>query len=392
MVFGSILVVGASIAGFRAAEALRRLGYQGRLTILGEEPGLPYQRPALSKQYLASKWSDELVGLRTANGLNAELRLGERAVSLDMRNRQVRTSHGAAVDFDGLVIATGSQPRQLPWMDGIQGAHSLRTMDDCLAIRKSLGADRDPVAVVGAGFIGLEAAATCRLLGHPVTLLDALARPMCRVVGDVLAEYLLELHRRNGVDVRTGVRVASVEGGDPLHGIVLEDGERVPATVAIVGVGVEPCVDWLADSGLPLADGVVCDSTCAVVGVDGVVAAGDVARWYHPMYGRDIRVEHWDNAIRQAQAAASSLLNGPGGPPYQPLPFFWSDQYATRLQVVGLPDRADDFRIIEGSLAEDRFVGHFIRNGRVTAAALLNSAAHLGEARKLVERELMTGV
>ena len=381
-----MVVVGASLAGLRAVEALRERGYDGRLCLVGAEPHLPYDRPPLSKQLLAGTWGTERVGLRDGGSydeLDLDLRLGRRATGLDLVAGEVALDGGERLGFDGLVIATGARPRTLRGTPALAGIHTLRTLDDCLAIRAELEAGAR-LCVVGAGFIGAEVAATARRRGLEVTLLEALPVPLVRGLGEEMGAACSALHLDEGVDLRCGVTVIAFEGRGRVERVRLSDGSAVAADVVVVGVGVAPVTDWLEWSGLTLDDGVVCDATCAVLGASRVYAAGDVARWHNPRYGERMRVEHWTNAAEQGVAAAANLLAGPGAAePFAPVPFFWSDQYDTKIQLVGHTRPGDEVRLAHGSVEERRFVALYGRAGRLVAALafswprLLMSYRHL---------------
>jgi NADPH-dependent 2,4-dienoyl-CoA reductase/sulfur reductase-like enzyme len=346
---------------------------------------LPYDRPPLSKQVLAGEWDVDRTVLRDEAeyaSLALDLRLGARAVSLDLGARRVVLDDGHAVDFDGLVLATGASPRRLPDMPGLPGLHLLRTLDDCLAIRAELAA-RPRVVVVGAGFIGSEVAATCRVRGLDVTLLEALPVPLERALGPEMGAACAELHHDHGVDLRTGVAVAGFDGHDRVERVRLTDGSAVDADVVVVGVGVAPNVDWLTGSGLELADGVVCDARCRT-SAPGVVAAGDVARWHNQLFEVDMRVEHWTNATEQGTAAARALLAGEGAEAFAPVPYFWSDQYDAKIQFVGIAGPDDEVRVVDGSVAERRFVALYGRAGRLVGALALGRPRLLMLYRRLI--------
>ncbi len=373
----TVVVVGASLAGLRAAEALRRRGYDGRLVLVGEEPHLPYDRPPLSKEILRGEWEVDRLALRRQglDDLALDLRLGRRAERLDLDARAVVLDGGDLLPFDGLVIATGARPRPLPAAPPQDGIHLLRTLDDALAIRSAL--DESPrVAVVGAGFIGAEVAASCRRRGLAVAMIEALPVPFEPAVGKEMGELCAALHRDQGVDLRCGVPVAALEGEGRVEGVVLADGSRVAADLVVVGIGVTPATQWLASSGLELDDGVVCDATCATR-APHVVAAGDVARWYNPLYQEPMRVEHWTHAVEQAAAAAQRLLDGPGAPGFAPAPLFWSDQYDVKLQFAGRYRPGDEVRIVEGSPTERRFVALYGRQGHLVGAFAMNRPRQL---------------
>jgi NADPH-dependent 2,4-dienoyl-CoA reductase/sulfur reductase-like enzyme len=383
---GTVAVVGASLAGLRAVETLRRDGFDGRLVVVGAEPHLPYDRPPLSKQLLAGEVGPDEVVLRRApyDDLAVELRLGTRAVGLDLRDRAVELDDGDRVAFDGVVLATGSVPRVLPGTPDLDGIHVLRTLDDALAIRAQL--DAGPrVVVVGAGFIGSEVAATCRLRGLDVTVLEALEAPLVRGLGPVLGAVCGELHRDHGVDLRLGVGVAGFEGRDRVERVLLDDGRAVDADLVVVGVGVAPATDWLEGSGLTLDNGVVCDAT--LLAAPGVVAAGDITRWPNPLFGGDLmRLEHWTNASEQGVAAARRLFDGDRVVPeaFAPVPFVWSDQYDRKIQTAGHFRGDDEMAVVHGTLEERRFVAIFGRAGRLVGVLGFSMPAKVMQYRKLI--------
>ncbi|MEZ4215213.1 MAG: FAD-dependent oxidoreductase [Myxococcota bacterium] len=376
-----VAVIGASLAGLRAAEALRQLGYDGALALVGDESAMPYDRPPLSKEVLKGDWEPEKTALvRDADrfaALGLDLRLGRRAVALDASARRVELDGGESLAFDGLVIATGAAPRRLPNQDAVPGVYTLRTLEDAVALRREL--ERGPrVAVVGAGFIGAEVAASCRARGLDVAMIEALPVPIERAVGRDVGETVAALHRDHGVDVRLGVGVDALEGGARVERVRLGDGSAVDADVVVVGIGVAPCTQWLDGSGLALGNGVVCDSRCAT-NVPGIVAAGDVAQWHNPLFGEDMRIEHWSNATEMARAAVETLLAGGGdAPEFASVPFFWSDQYDVKIQSAGRLGGADESAIVSGSLAERKFLKLYGRKGRLVGALSFN------EPRKLI--------
>ena len=381
---GRIVVVGASLAGLRAAEELRRLGFAGTLSLVGAEPHLPYDRPPLSKEFLAGTTDADGIALRRRpyDDLDLDLRLGVRATGLDVAGRVVTTDAGE-IPYDGAVIATGAVPRRLPNQPALSGIHVLRTLDDATALRADLdGASR--VLVVGAGFIGAEVAATCRARGIDVTVLEALPSPMVRGLGPVLGDTLAGLHRAHGVDLRLSVGVAGFEGTARVERVLLDDGSAVDADVVLVGVGAVPATDWLLGSGLTIDNGVVCDAT--LLAAPGVVAAGDLARWPNPAFGGEVmRLEHWTNATEQGVAAAARLLAADGeAQPFSSVPFVWSDQYDVKIQVVGHVRGDDDLEIVDGTLDERRFVAIFGRDGRLSGAVAFNRPRLLMQYRRLL--------
>jgi 3-phenylpropionate/trans-cinnamate dioxygenase ferredoxin reductase component len=381
---GHVVVVGASLAGVRAAEALRREGFTGRLTLIGAERHFPpYDRPPLSKELLLGAWQPERARLRVSADLDAELALGQRATGLDLDRRQVTTSGGGAVGFDGLVIATGAAPRwpSLPGTD-LAGVLALRTVEDSLVLQRELAAG-PRVVVVGAGFIGCEVASACRQQGLDVTVVEVLPLPLIRVLGPDMGEIVRAYHDKRGVLFRLGAKVAGLRGSGRVRQVDLTDGTSLQADLVVLAIGAVPETRWLDGCGLVLDDGVVCDQTCAAVGAYDVVAAGDVARWFNPLFGETMRVEHWSNAAEQAEAAAATLLAGRhAAEPYQAVPYFWSDQHGKKLQFVGIP--AGSAHVVEGSVADERFVAAYERSGRVVGALVFSWPARMARYRRLI--------
>ncbi|SPM29724.1 NAD(P)/FAD-dependent oxidoreductase [Mycobacterium terramassiliense] len=368
-----VVVVGAGVAGTRAAEALRQDGYDGALTIVGAERHAPYHRPPLSKKLLTGQVHRAGVDLAPQFELEARVLRGASAIKLDLSSRTVHLrdeNQDLSLQFDGLVIASGATPRRWPGAPVPDGVLTLRTVDDCLAIRERLGS-RPRVVVVGGGFIGAEVAASCRSIGLEVVLVEKATSPLLAALGKELSPRWAELHRQHGVDVRVGVGVDSFLGDGRVEAVRLTDGSRVPADVVIVGLGVTPVTDWLDGSGLRVDDGVVCDGTGAAEGDTGgaaVVAAGDVARWWHPLYERHLRTEHWEDAGRQGEAAARTLLAGPDrADTFDELPYFWSDQYDVKVQMLGVPTDYDAVDIVEGDPDAWEFLAAYGRGGRTIA-------------------------
>ncbi|MDQ3470280.1 MAG: FAD-dependent oxidoreductase [Actinomycetota bacterium] len=382
-----VVVVGASLAGLRTCETLRTRGFSGAVTLIGAERHLPYDRPPLSKKLLAGEWEPERIALRKPEDLAAlrlDMRLGTRAVGLDLATRAVALADGSDVPFDGLVIATGSRPRRLPGQGA--GVYELRTLDDALALRSAFAGGSARVVVIGAGFIGLEVAATARGHGCRVTVLEGAPAPLIRGLGAQMGTAAAAHHGDDGTIVRCSVTVTAVHP----DGVELAGGEVVPAEVVVVGVGVAPNTAWLEGSGLELRDGVVCDETlCA--GVAGVYAAGDVARWPNPLFTEEMRVEHWTNAAEQGAIAADNLLSvAAGGTPsaYAPVPFVWSDQGRHRLQFLGRAGPADDVRVVVGAPAERAFLALYGRAGRLRGALGVNLPRLVMPYRRLLVDEV----
>jgi len=373
----------------RAAEALRRGGFEGRLTVVGEEDLAPYDRPPLSKQVLMGTWAPEQARLKVDPLVEADLRLATRAIGLDLESRAVVVHTGERLAFDGCVIATGATPRQLPGTRWMPGLFMLRTFEDCLAIRAAAEA-ATRVVVVGAGFIGSEVASACRSLGREVTVIEAMPVPLERAVGTEMGAVLGGLHASHGTDLRLGAGVAGIEGEEHVEGVRLTDGTTIEAEVAVVGIGVRPATDWLEGSGVVLDNGVVCDEFCRVLTPhgpdDGIVAAGDVARWFNPFYGESMRVEHWTNAVEQSDAAARTLLVGPTEA-YAPVPYFWSDQYGQRIRFVGHASGGEVVEVVEGSTEAMKFVATYRREGRLVAALTVNLPSRVVPYRNLILEE-----
>ena len=380
-----VVVVGASLAGLRAVEALRRRGHEGSITLIGDEAHPPYDRPPLSKQVLCGAWAPERVPFRQKEGydpLNVDVRTGVRATSLERFDNRVALSEGGPISFDGLVIATGAGPRTLPGASDLSGVFVLRTLDDALALKGALvpGAR---VVVVGAGFIGLEVASACRSLGLPVTAVELAEVPLSSTLGEPMGRAIMSLHADHGVEFCTGVGVQELQGEGCVEAVLLSDGRTLAADVVVLGIGVRPNVGWLEGSGVEVEDGVVCDETCAT-SRPNVVAAGDVASFYNPRFGIRQRVEHWTNAGEMADAAVRRLLEGPEVEPYAPVPYFWSDQYDVKIQFAGHVQPGDDFLMLDGAPGERKLVAVYGREGRLTGAVTWNRPPKLIALRRAI--------
>jgi NADPH-dependent 2,4-dienoyl-CoA reductase/sulfur reductase-like enzyme len=383
-----IVIVGGSLAGLRAAEALRARGHNGLITVIGEENELPYDRPPLSKQVLTGKAGPEDTRLDMPASLEAEWLLGSRAAGLDLIGRRVLLESGNEVPYDGLIIATGARPRILRGAHPGPGVHYLRTLHDSVALAQDLSKSQGLV-VIGAGFIGLEVASSAAALGVPVTVLEALPVPLERALGAAMGQAVMDWHLRRGVDIRAGVGVNElVIGAERPEAVRLHDGSAVPADTVVVGVGVAPCTDWLEGTGVDLLDGVVCDERLRVLSegrpVPGVVAAGDVARWAHPAYRERVRVEHWTNAAEAGEAAANTLLWGEDAQTYAPVPYFWSDQHGVKIQFVGQAEAGDEIRVLEGSFDLDRVVVAYGREDRLVAGLGMRRPARVMTLQKMI--------
>ena len=509
----TVVVVGSGLAGLRAAETLRTEGFRGRLVLVGAERHRPYDRPPLSKQYLAGAWGLDRLQLRSGEAFGAlglDLRLGIPAVACDPKLRTVDLADGETVGWDGLVVATGATPRTFVGIEGVPGVHVMRTVEDADRLAASLGrvvpgtgqagggnsgggvassdsrdggsrrmaggggggtgsgtapgeggerstggggphAGGEPgatgerrggagsgtgtaagaanverlaseagspatghrVVVIGAGFIGSEVAATARGLGASVIVVEPLAAPLARALGEQVGAVCGALHQEHGVDIRTGTGARALVLADgtrlPLDAMTpvaptagtattatalqraavvaveLSEGTQVPADTVVVGVGVVPATGWLSGSGLELRDGVVTDGTLHAA--DRIVVAGDIARWPARDRGATVRLEHWTNASEQGVAAARSLLAGRGeAPAFDPVPYVWSDQYDLKIQVIGVPSADDDLVVVDGDLASRRFVAVYGRHGAITGAVGFGRPRQLMTLRPLVER------
>ncbi|WP_411134701.1 NAD(P)/FAD-dependent oxidoreductase [Streptomyces sp. C10] len=374
-----IVLVGASAAGLTAADALRREGFTGTLSLVGDELRLPYDRPPLSKQVLAGDWEPHRSALRQEadlQQLRMDLRLGCRATGLDTAERVVTLADGDRLGYDGLIIATGLRPRRLPFGHDLAGVHVLRTLDETLTLRAQLQAG-PRVVVIGAGFLGSEIAATTRGLGLDVTLVDVETTPLARQVGTFVGGLVGDMHRDHGVRLCMGRHVTGMTGEDGrVTAVALDDGTRLPADVVVVAIGSVPATEWLAGSGIPLGDGVLCDRTCRAA--PRVYAAGDVANWPHPAAGGRVRLEQRTNATQQAITTARNLLSGPvEAVPYAPVPFGWTDLYYTKIQTCGWCPSDATVDIVDGDPQEHRFVALYKVDGRVVGALGWNNARAL---------------
>jgi len=368
-----VVIVGASVGGVRTAEALRRRGFGGRITLIGAEPHPPYDRPPLSKAFLAGQAAQRDVALLDAERqgrLELDLRLGERAAAVDVPARRVRLASGEPVPFGAVVIATGSLPRRLPALDGWPGVHVLRTLDDAIAIRAALAAGAR-VAVVGGGFIGAEVAWSARALGLDVAIVDPVPALMVRGLGPALGTVLAARHADHGVTLRLGRSVARAEGAGRVERLVLDDGTSLDADLVVVGIGADPAVGWLASSSLPVDGGLCCDTALRVRGTDSVYAVGDVARWPSARYAGPLRLEHWTNAGEAALAVAAALTGAAA--PFDPLPYVWSDQLGARVQVFGQVRPGDELVYVEGGPHDAEFVAASGGDGTLRAVVALGA-------------------
>jgi NADPH-dependent 2,4-dienoyl-CoA reductase/sulfur reductase-like enzyme len=390
------VIVGASLAGINAARTLRLQGHTGSIIVVDADSERPYDRPPLSKQMLTGEWEPEKILLPAGKeDLDLEFRLGVRAKAVDLAAREI-TLEGvdgtvANTAFDSLVIASGASARRLPDTAGIAGVHVVRTLADSLALRAELEAGPSRVVVIGAGFIGAEVASSCRKRGIEVTLVEAMPLPLERILGAEMGQVCAQVHIENGVDLRLGTGVLQLEteivdGVEKVVGVALTDGTSVATEIVVVGIGVTLNIDWLEGSGLTLDDGVVCDNT--LLAAPGVVAAGDIARYPSARFGRMLRVEHWETAIAGGEAAARRLLaEARGETPvvFDPIPWFWSDQYDRKIQLAGRPMPTDTCVVVHGSTDEFRFVALYGDGDRLTGVLGMNRPRHVVQLRAIFE-------
>ena len=381
-----IVVVGAGLAGLRATEALRKLGFDGAITMVGAEEAGPYDRPPLSKQVLTGEKDPAKTAYRSAAHyaeLAVELRLGRSVTELDLRSRTVRTGDDD-LPFDGLIVATGSAARRLTLRGEPSDVPVLRTLGDARVLRDALAGSRHLI-VIGAGFIGSEVASSARALGLEVTVVEAAAVPLTRVVGEQIGEICAALHRENGTRLICGAQVCAIDREPGSRRVRLADGRVIEGDVVVAGIGSVPETGWLAAAGLSATDGIVCDEFLNV-GHPAVYAAGDVARWWNPLFGIAMRTEQWTNAVEQGRRAAANLLAGPGnGQPYAGSNYFWSDQYGVRIQFAGVTE-ADEVRIVHGAAADFRFLAYYRRGDRLVGAFAMDLPLPLVRSKLLIER------
>lgn len=382
-----LVIVGASLAGLRAVEAVRGQGFGGRVTLVGAEDHLPYDRPPLSKDLLDDGTPAQPRLLRTEGQLaelDVELMLGTSATGLDPLHRRVRTTQGD-IGYSALLIATGVRPLTLPGTRGLSGVHTLRTIEDSRAVRAALDSGAR-VVVAGAGFIGSEVASAARKRGLDVTIVDALDAPLARALGPTVGSILARLHADHGTTLRLGTTITGLRGSVRVEAVELSDGSVLPADLVVVGIGARPATEWLAGSGVhlhPKDNGVVCDANL-LTNVPGVAAAGDVAHWVNPVFGESMRVEHWTSAAEQGARAALNVLDPASAQPCAIVPVFWSTWYGARIQFAGRA--ADEYELVSGTLsASDGGVLLFRRAGKVVGVLTVNKPAMMVKLRRLVE-------
>src|SRR5690625_3473590 len=379
-----IVVVGASLAGLRAVQTARELGFEGRITLIGEENHLPYDRPPLSKQFLTEESGGSSHRLpdseELASALSVDVRIGTRATALDIEKRVVSTAK-EDIPYDALLIATGVRPRRLPATEHMGGVHVLRKVEDAEKIREAFEAQAR-IVIIGAGFIGAEVASAAAKRGLKPVILEAAPTPLVRAVGEIAGSGLAVRHELNGVDLRVNAAVSEIVGDDHVSAVRLADGTEIPADLVVVGIGADPATDWLDGSGLTINNGIVCDDTLQAA--EGVWAAGDVANWMNPLFDAQMRLEHWTNAGEQAIHAMENILAQEEAEPYEHVPYFWSDWYEHRIQFAGLALGSPV--VVSGDWASDDLVALYRDGDRLIGALTINRRGDIMKYRSQIAR------
>lgn len=383
----TVVIVGASLGGLRTASALRRFGFDGRIVLVGDEPHLPYDRPPLSKEVLTGEKRPDDTFFRRAEFFEEQaidLCLGSPAVGLDAGARSICLGTGERMDYDFMVIATGARPRRLPGAGDLPGVHVMRSLDDATAIRASLDRARRLV-VVGAGFIGSEVAASARQRGIGVTIIEAAHQPLVMAVGAEVGERCAQLHGLYGAELRCGIGVAAVAEDSGGLTVGLADGSAVPCDTVVVGIGVIPNIEWLEGSGVEMDRAVICDRYMRT-SLPDVYAVGDLASWENPRFGRRMRVEHWTNTVEQSAAVARNIVNAVAGVPpvaYAGIPYFWSDQYGHRLQLVGLASD-DEVVVVHDPPGTPEMMALYRRGEALEGAFAIDTVGPLMKMRRML--------
>lgn len=382
----SVVIVGAGEAGGQTAISLRQGGYENPITIIGDEPYIPYERPALSKQFLAGDLEQERLYLRAAEFYaerNISIKLNERVTAITP-GHSVTLSDGSSIAAQSIVLATGGRVRPMP-VDGadLQGIYYLRTIDDVLGFRDALGPDVN-LAIVGGGYIGLEVAAVATKLGCNVTILEMGDRVLNRVVAPVVSEFYTRVHREEGVDIRTSVTVSGFEGKTQIENVLCSDGSKLKADVVIIGIGIIPNIELAESADLKIDNGIVVDAF-ARTSVDNVYAVGDCTNHPNDLLGRRLRLESVQNALSQGKTAANTILGK--GAPYAEVPWFWSDQYDIKLQMTGIND-PDDQVVVRGDSGTRSFSVCYLRDGILVAVNALNRPKDFLQAKKAIAAKI----
>ena len=384
----TFVIIGANLAGGRAAEALRKGGFDGRLVLIGADPELPYERPPLSKEYLRGEMPKErtfIIKPEVYEDQKIELHLGVEATRVDAKERVVELADGERLQFDRLLLATGGQERRLsvPGSD-LEGIYYLRTLADSERIAAELQPGKRLV-VIGAGFIGAEVAASARMKGLDVTVLEMADVPLAHIVGEEMGRAYAEIHRDQGVTLVTGEALERFEGSTRVERAVSSSGRAIDCDFVVAGVGIAPATKLAEDAGLAVDNGVVVDEYCET-SVPGIFAAGDVANFYHPVLDERLRVEHWSNAQRQGQTAAKNMLGQ--REPYVEIPWFWSDQYDVNIQYVGHAKTWDNM-VVRGDVAGRKYSAFYLKDGRLRATLTINRFKDISPSRQLIRQGIV---
>jgi 3-phenylpropionate/trans-cinnamate dioxygenase ferredoxin reductase subunit len=386
-----MVIIGANLAGGVAAITLRDEGFAGQVVLIGAEPHPPYERPPLSKKYLAGEKLLEEITLRPLAFYaerNIETRLGVRARRVDPQAKLVELEDGERIPYDKVLIATGVRNRKLPVPGAeLPGIYDLRAVVDADAIRQECGVGRKAV-LVGMGFIGSEVAATLRQLGVEVAVVEPLKLPLAHILGEDVGRVFESFHREHGVQMYFEELAARFEGNGRVERVITRSGRQLECDFVVVGVGVEPVTEVVAETEVKLDNGIIVDAYCQT-NIEGIYAAGDVARHYHPLIGRYIRVEHYQNAISQGQAAARNMLGQQQ--PYAEVHWFWSDQYDYNIQYAGFHGEWDQF-VVRGSLEQRDFIGFYLKDQRIGAAVAFNRPKDLRLTMPLIQAKTQVEV
>ncbi|MDO9378009.1 MAG: FAD-dependent oxidoreductase [Nocardioidaceae bacterium] len=383
----TVIIIGASLAGHSSARALRRSGFDGDIVVVGDELKRPYDRPPLSKDFLAGRTTEADLALEgDEEDLRVEWVLGTRAVALDPGTTTVTLSDGRWITGDAVIVATGSSARRLP--TSLSGVHTLRTIDDAVALRD----DMKPGArlcVIGAGFVGAEIASTARGLGMDVTVVEAADTPLAGPLGALLGNAVAGLHARHGVPLHCGTPVERLLGTERVTGVELADGRQLPADVVVAGIGAVPAVGWLADTGLDVTRGLLCNQVGATAAAN-VFGVGDCSAWFDPARGHHHRVEHWTDSRDRPRITVDALLNGydPAAPATLGAPYFWSDQYGVRLQFAGRRVGDETVTFEAGSVDDADLLAVYWRHGKPVAVLGMDQPKQFGRWRRGLSHDL----
>lgn len=379
----NIVIIGGGQAAAQACASLRVYGYEGKITLVGDEAALPYQRPPLSKAYMKGEMAEERLYFKPESWYEdqgIDVVLSTRATKIDRAARVVEIEHGGTLPYDVVIIATGSRPRPLPLKGAdLEGVFDLRDLSDVERIRPRMMAGQRLV-IVGAGYIGLEAAAVARTMGLEVTVLEMADRVLARVTSPVMSTFFETEHRAKGVDIRTRARLASLKGDGDVTAAVLEDGTEIPADTVLVGIGILPNVEIASDAGIACSNGILVDRD-ARTNDPRIFAAGDCAKRPLVHYGRQGRLESVHNAIEQGKLAAAAIMGKPR--PTEDCPWFWSDQYDLKLQIAGLSTDYDEI-VVRGDPADRKFAAFYLRNNKLIAVDAVNSPPEFLASKKLI--------